>query len=137
MRPLILIALYLVLPIATLLGWTQPCRAEATAQSTHWGALAFPDHDRILTLGFTTDRFTEFDGAGKRYNDMRQTDGLNFWSLSWTERWSDSKAGTPISRSALVPQGTGLAGISKTTSCINSGGSPPCRSAPHAMRRTS
>lgn len=86
MRPLVLLALYLALPIATLLGWTQPCWAEATAQSTHWGALAFPDHDRTLALGFTTDRFTEFDGAGKRYNDMRQTDGFNFWSLSWTER---------------------------------------------------
>lgn len=86
MRPLVLLALHLALPIATLLGWTQPCWAEATAQSTHWGALAFPDHDRTLALGFTTDRFTEFDGAGKRYNDMRQTDGFNFWSLSWTER---------------------------------------------------
>ncbi len=86
MRPLVLTALHLALPIATLLVWTQPCWAEATAQSTHWGALAFPDHDRTLALGFTTDRFTEFDGAGKRYNDMRQTDGFNFWSLSWTER---------------------------------------------------
>ena len=86
MRLLILITVYFALSVATLLGWTSPGWAEANAQSTHWGALAFPDHDRTLALGFTTDRFTEFDGAGKRYNDIRQTDGFNFWSLSWTER---------------------------------------------------
>ncbi|MEY4704829.1 MAG: hypothetical protein RL042_1031 [Nitrospirota bacterium] len=86
MHPSILIALCLALSISTLFGWTSPGWAESTAQSTHWGALAFPDHDRTLTLGFTTDRFTEFDGAGNRYNDIRQTDGFNFWSLSWTER---------------------------------------------------
>ena len=80
------IAAYLALSLLFLLGWTQPSWAETTAQSTHWGALAFPDHDRTVSLGFTTDRFTEFDGAGKRYNDMRQTDGFNLWSLSWTER---------------------------------------------------
>ena len=60
--------------------------AETTAQSVHWGALAYPDKDRTLTAGFITDRFTEFDGAGKRYNDTRETMGFNFWSLSWTER---------------------------------------------------
>jgi len=82
----ILIAIYSGLCIAILLGWTGPGRAESTAQSIHWGALAFPDHDRTLVMGFTTDRFTEFDGAGKRYNNMQQTDGFNFWSVSWTER---------------------------------------------------
>lgn len=86
MRPLKRAIQYLALSIFALLGWTQPSWAEATAQSMHWGALAFPDHDRTLTLGFITDRFTEFDGAGKRYNDMRQTDGFNFGALSWTER---------------------------------------------------
>jgi hypothetical protein len=86
MRRLVLIALSLTLSIGTLLGWMSSAWAEATAQSVHWGALAFPDHDRTLALGFTTDRFTEFDGAGKRYNDMRQTDGFNFPSVSWTER---------------------------------------------------
>ncbi|MEQ1655980.1 MAG: hypothetical protein ABL960_09800, partial [Nitrospira sp.] len=52
----------LTFSVLALLGWTQPSWAEATAQSTHWGALAFPDHDRTVALGFTTDRFTEFDG---------------------------------------------------------------------------
>ncbi len=61
-------------------------RAEVTAQSVHWGAIAYPDRDRTLTAGFTTDRFTEFDGTGNRYNNIRETMGFNFWSLSWTER---------------------------------------------------
>jgi hypothetical protein len=60
--------------------------AETTAQSVHWGAIAYPDKDRTLTAGFVTDRFTEFDGTGNRYNTIRETMGFNFWSLSWTER---------------------------------------------------
>jgi len=60
--------------------------AETTAQSVHWGAIAYPDKDRMLTAGFVTDRFTEFDGTGNRYNNIRETMGFNFWSLSWTER---------------------------------------------------
>jgi hypothetical protein len=86
MRPLTLVAVYFALFFVTLLGWTSPGWAEATAESMHWGALAFPDPDHTLALGFTTNRFTEFDAAGKRYNDIRQTDGFNFGSLSWTER---------------------------------------------------
>ncbi len=86
MRLLIRTSVYLALPVAALLGWTSPGWAEATAESIHWGALAFPDHDRTLALGITTNRFTEFDAAGKRYNDIRQTAGFNFGSLSWTER---------------------------------------------------
>ncbi len=68
------------------LAWSGAALAETTAQSVHWGALAYPDKDRTLTAGFVTDRFTEFDGTGNRYNDIRQTMGFNFWSLSWTER---------------------------------------------------
>ncbi len=60
--------------------------AETTAQSVHWGAIAYPDKDRTLTGGFVTDRFTEFDGERRRYNDIQETMGFNFWSLSWTER---------------------------------------------------
>ena len=68
------------------------CGAEPPAQSVHWGAMAFPDHDRTLALGVTVvDRFTEFDGAGKRYNDINETIGLNFFSLSWTERLESFK----------------------------------------------
>ena len=86
MRLLIQSTVCFALSVAILLGWTSSVWAESSAQSMHWGALAFPDHDRTLEVGFTTDRFTEFDGAGKRYNDIQQTDGFNFWSLSWTER---------------------------------------------------
>ncbi len=63
-----------------------PVVAEPPAQSVHWGAIAYPDHDRTLTLGTVVDRFTEFDGAGQRYNDIRETMGLTFFTLSWTER---------------------------------------------------
>ena len=75
----------LALLLLALPGWASPAWAEATAQSMHWGALAFPDHDRTLTLGFSNDSFTEFNGSGQRYNDIRQTDSFNFGSLSWTE----------------------------------------------------
>jgi len=60
--------------------------AEPPAQSVHWGSIAFPDHDQALTLSTTVvDRFTEFDGEGKRYNDIRETMGFNFFTASWTE----------------------------------------------------
>lgn len=68
-----------------------PALAETTAQSVHWGAIAYPDKDRTLTAGFVTDRFTEFDGTGNRYNNIRETMSLNFWTLSWTERLARSK----------------------------------------------
>ncbi len=76
--------LLMVLPMSLIL--CGPALAETTAQSVHWGAIAYPDKDRTLTAGFVTDRFTEFDGTGNRYNNIRETMGFNFWSLSWTER---------------------------------------------------
>ncbi len=61
-------------------------QAEPPAQGVHWGSIAFPDHDQTLTLGMTVvDRFTEFDGEGKRYNDIRETMGFNFFTVSWTQ----------------------------------------------------
>ena len=60
--------------------------AEAPPHSVHWGAIAFPDHDPTLTLSAALlDRFTEFDGEGRRYNDIREPMGLNFFTLSWTK----------------------------------------------------
>ena len=60
--------------------------AEPPAQSVHWGSIAFPDHDQSLTLSTTVvDRFTEFDGEGRRYNDIRETMGFNFFTASWTQ----------------------------------------------------
>jgi|CXWL01.1.fsa_nt_gi hypothetical protein len=85
-RLLQLIVTQLVLFFVLSLSGASPGWAETTAQSVHWGAIAFPDHDRTLALGLTADRFTEFDGAGQRYNDIRETAGFNFFSLSWTER---------------------------------------------------
>ena len=63
-------------------GW-----AETPAPSVHWGAIAYPDQERTLTTGLTLNRFTQYDGAGKQYNDINQTMGFNFASVSWTERW--------------------------------------------------
>lgn len=60
-------------------------QSEPPAQSVHWGSIAFPDPDQTLTLSTTVvDRFTEFDGEGRRYNDIRETMGFNFFTLSWT-----------------------------------------------------
>ena len=63
-----------------------PARAEAPPQSVHWGAIAFPDHDPTLTLSTAVlDRFTQFDGSGRRYNDINETMGFNFFTASWTK----------------------------------------------------
>ena len=79
---------FVLATVALLMGATTLTWAEAPAPSVHWGAIAFPDHDRTLEIGMTVNRFTEFDGAGKRYNNIEETAGLNFGTLSWTERWS-------------------------------------------------
>jgi len=76
----------LVLALWITVGWTTFVWAESPAPSVHWGATAYPDRDRTLTTGLTVNQFTEFDGAGQRYNDIRETAGFNFASLSWTER---------------------------------------------------
>ncbi len=90
MKPSRLILCLLV--ILTTVAAAGQCWAEGPAQSVHWGATAFPDHDRTLTLSTTVvDRFTEFDGAGQRYNEIRETMGFNFFSLSWTERLESFK----------------------------------------------
>ncbi len=61
--------------------------AETPAPSIHWGAIGYPDQDRTLDLvAMTVNRFTEFDGDGRRYNNIGETAGFNFASLSWTEK---------------------------------------------------
>ncbi len=80
LRPTIVLVLLLTAFRAT--AW-----AETPAPSVHWGAIAYPDQERTLTTGLTLNRFTQYDGAGKQYNDINQTMGFNFASLSWTERW--------------------------------------------------
>lgn len=61
-------------------------QAESPAPSVHWGAIGYPENDRTLLAGLTVNRFTEFDGAGKRFNDIQETAGFNFATVSWTER---------------------------------------------------
>ncbi len=79
-----------LLMLATLPWWTwaDDAKAESPAPSVHWGALAYPDQERLLAVGLTLNRFTEFDGAGQRYNDVQETAGFNFATLSWTDRWA-------------------------------------------------
>lgn len=76
----------LVLLCGLSFGTSAIARGEPPAQSVHWGAIAFPDRDPTLTLSAAVvDRFTEFDGEGRRYNDIRETMGFNFFTLSGTK----------------------------------------------------
>ncbi len=61
---------------------------ESPAPTVHWGGLAYPDQSRVLDVGYTGNRFTEFDGQGNRFNNMDETMGLNFATVSWTEHWA-------------------------------------------------
>lgn len=62
--------------------------AESPAPSVHWGALAFPDRERTIMAGMTFNRFTEFDGEGRRFNGINETIGFNMATVTWTERWT-------------------------------------------------
>jgi hypothetical protein len=70
-----------------ILAWPSPSSAETPAPSIHWGATGYPDRERTLMAGVTFNRFTEYDPLGNRFNDIRETSGFNFGTLSWTERW--------------------------------------------------
>lgn len=60
--------------------------AELPAPSDHWGAISYPSPTRTLTAGLIVNRFTEFDGSGRRFNDIQETSGFNFATVSWTAR---------------------------------------------------
>ena len=61
--------------------------AETPAPSVHWGALAYPDQQRTLSMGFTINRFTEFNIDRRAFTPtVQETIGLNFVTLSWSER---------------------------------------------------
>lgn len=62
-------------------------RAETSGPTPHWGGLAYPDNYSKLEVGYVGNRFTEFNGEGHRYNDIRETMGINFGTVSWTEHW--------------------------------------------------
>lgn len=61
-------------------------RAENVAPGAHWGAIDFPDRDRTVMMGYTVNRFTEFNGSKDRFNAVNQTAGFNFATVSWTDR---------------------------------------------------
>jgi hypothetical protein len=72
--------------VAFLLALNATAAAETPAPSVHWGAISYPDRDRTLMLGSTFNRFTEFNGSGARFNNIHQSAGFNFATLTWTER---------------------------------------------------
>ncbi len=65
-------------------------KGETPAPSIHWGALSYPDQAPQLSLGFSLFRFTEFNGEGERFNGIRETMGINFITLSWTEHFANT-----------------------------------------------
>ncbi|MGQ0812190.1 MAG: hypothetical protein ACT4OO_13345 [Nitrospiraceae bacterium] len=71
---------------ALFLHFTSTALAENIAPSVHWGAIAYPDLDRTLETGVTFNRFTEFNSRGQRFNDIRESAGFNFATITWTER---------------------------------------------------
>ncbi|HXF93774.1 MAG TPA: hypothetical protein VNK46_13555 [Nitrospiraceae bacterium] len=60
-------------------------QAETGAPAVHWGALAYPDRSPILAIAGNFNRFTEFNSEGQRFNNINETMGFNFASISWTE----------------------------------------------------
>ncbi len=72
--------------VALLLG-PAAALAETGAPAVHWGALAYPDQSPTLALTGNFNRFTEFNGDGRRFNNIRETMGFNFASITWTEHW--------------------------------------------------
>jgi hypothetical protein len=75
-----------LLLIGFFLGLAGTAAAETPAPSVHWGAISYPDRDRTLMAGMTFNRFTEFNGSGARFNNIQQSAGFNFATVTWTER---------------------------------------------------
>ena len=67
--------------------------AETPAPGIHWGALGYPDQEATLTTGLSIFRFTEFNKEGERFNDIKETIGLNLITMSWTEHWTNHLPG--------------------------------------------
>ncbi|BCA56401.1 conserved exported protein of unknown function [Nitrospira sp. KM1] len=61
--------------------------AETPAPSVHWGALNYPDQADTLSIGYTGNRFTQFNGDREQFNNISETSGFNFGALSWTQHW--------------------------------------------------
>lgn len=76
-----------LLPLLLLPVFIAPAQAENVAPGAHWGAIDFPDRDRTLMMGYTVNRFTEFDAKRERFSSINQTAGFNFATVSWTDRF--------------------------------------------------
>lgn len=74
------------LMLLLMLGPLTAARGENVAPGAHWGAIDFPDKDRTLTMGYTVNRFTEFNTSRERFNAVDETAGFNFATVSWTDR---------------------------------------------------
>lgn len=79
-------ALCTIVWLAITLVFQPACWAENVAPGAHWGAIDFPDRDPSLLAGFTVNRFTEFNGHREPFNAITETAGLNFATVSWTDR---------------------------------------------------
>ncbi len=76
-----------ILAVSLVVAGVGSVSAESPAPTVHWGGLSYPDQSELLDTGFTANRFTEFNGQGKRFNAIDETMGLNFATVSWTEHW--------------------------------------------------
>ncbi|HSF67836.1 MAG TPA: hypothetical protein VLA67_10460 [Nitrospiraceae bacterium] len=65
--------------------------AESPSPTVHWGGLGYPDAHSKLELGYTGNRFTEFNSTGQRYNNINESMGINFGTVSWTQHWERFK----------------------------------------------
>ena len=65
------------------------------------------------------DRFTEFDVDGRRYNDIRVTMGLNFFTVSWTPPLTGYPGWNLNLTAGAALRETAPAGSYKMTSCTN------------------
>jgi hypothetical protein len=81
LRTILWLLSLLLLPV-----FAVPVQAENVAPGAHWGAIDFPDRDHTVIMGYTVNRFTEFNGARNRFNAINQTAGFNFATVSWTDR---------------------------------------------------
>lgn len=57
--------------------------AQAPAPNPHWGASAYPRSRQELRGTISLNRFTEFDGEQRRYNDVDVSAGFNIASLQY------------------------------------------------------
>lgn len=81
----------LCLAIMLLAALADSAVAESPAPTVHWGGLAYPDQVNTLSIGYTGNRFTQFNGEGAQFNGISETMGFNFGSLSWTQHWRQFK----------------------------------------------